>query len=146
MAGLGVGVVSVVDGDCDNSGDELTAELVVFVVVLGTFSSTAVASIGTNRAQLQMQIGSATHKSGTKSAKIGAIAAGFDAGSHHLHHVTIQTGSGAKFTVLEAFKAGFNTSFELRVTRLSSSHQITPKKTSINILMFVVIIFTDNLE
>ena len=34
MAGLGVGVVSVVDGDCDKSGDELTAGLVVVVVVV----------------------------------------------------------------------------------------------------------------
>jgi hypothetical protein len=98
----------------------------MLVVVLGTFSSTAVASIGTNRAQLHMYVGSATHKPSTKSAKIGAIAAGFDAGSHHLHHVTIQTGSSAKFTVLEAFKTGFDASFQLRVTRLSSSHQITP--------------------
>ena len=98
----------------------------MLVVVLGTFSSTTIASIGTNRAQLHVEVGSAAHKSGTKSAKIGAITAGFDAGSHHLHHVTIQTGGGAKFTVLEAFKAGFDTSFELRVTRLSSSHQINP--------------------
>ena len=75
----------------------------MLVVVLGTFSSTAVASLGTNRAQLHMEVRSATHKSGTKSAKIGAIAAGFDASSHHLHHATVLTGSGAKFTVLEAF-------------------------------------------
>ena len=34
MAGLVVVVVSVVDGDCDNSGDELTAGLVVVVVVV----------------------------------------------------------------------------------------------------------------
>ena len=34
MAGRGVGVVSVVDGDCDKSGDELTAGLVVVVVVV----------------------------------------------------------------------------------------------------------------
>lgn len=34
MAGLGMGVVSVVDGDCDNSGDELTAGLVMVVVVV----------------------------------------------------------------------------------------------------------------
>jgi hypothetical protein len=32
MAGLVVGVVSVVDGDCDEFGDELTAGLVVVVV------------------------------------------------------------------------------------------------------------------
>ena len=34
MAGLGVGVVSVIDGDCDKSGDELTAGLVAVVVVV----------------------------------------------------------------------------------------------------------------
>ena len=49
----------------------------------------SIASVRANCAQLNMQIGITSHKSGAKSTKIGAITAGFDASSHHPHHVTI---------------------------------------------------------
>jgi pyruvate/oxaloacetate carboxyltransferase len=100
----------------------------MLVVMLVTFGSTAIASIRTDCTQLSMQVRIAAHKTGTKSAKIGAIAAGFDTIRHHLHHIAVETGSSASFTVAETLKASFDANLKLRIARSSSSHQITPEE------------------
>jgi hypothetical protein len=99
----------------------------VFVFVPFALRRTAIASFGTDGTELGVQVGIATHEPRAQSAQIGAVATGFNALRHHLHHIATQTLTQTIFTVLEALEASFDTGSQLRVSSLSCSHQISPQ-------------------
>jgi hypothetical protein len=99
----------------------------MIVIMLFTFSRTAIAGFSTNSAQLNMKVRITSHKTGAKSTSISAVAASFDTLSHHLHHVTVKTGSRAIFTVTQASKTSLNAGFKDRVMRLRCGHKLTPE-------------------
>jgi hypothetical protein len=71
----------------------------MIVIMLFAFSRTAIASFSANGAQLSMKVGITSHKTRTKGAQVGTVAASFNALSHHLNHVAINTGIGTVFAV-----------------------------------------------
>jgi hypothetical protein len=74
----------------------------MFMIVLVTFSSTAIACLRTDTAQLTMKLRLARHKASTEGTKISAVAAELDALRHHLHHIFAQASRGADFAVAQA--------------------------------------------
>jgi hypothetical protein len=106
------------------------------VVVFATFSSTAIASLGANFTQSRLQCRIASHQPSAQRTQIGTVAASFDALCHHLHHLAVEAGTNARFTVLETFQTGLNASFDLRVSRSICCHELTPENITLMSVLY----------
>jgi len=75
-----------------------------------------------------MKIGIASHKASANVAGIRAVTTGLDALSHHLHHIAIETSGGAVFTFTQTIETRFDASVKLRLMRLGSGHNLSPRE------------------